>query len=128
VRLQQPDTTETLDYLLDIQTGVLRFAYTADAANKAGYYDSAWRTADLSSTDWLNLSMVLESPASGSIRNGDNIIGSGLSYTQKAIGGTVKLLSDISGTNNFGGKVRAFMIFNSALAPAQISNLNKYYT
>jgi hypothetical protein len=126
--IKQLNTAETLDYILDVQTGVLRFAYPADSANTVGYYDSAWRTASLSETDWLKLSMVLESSSSGRIQNGETVIGSGLSYTQKAIGGNIRIFSDYLGNNNSDAMVRALMIFPSALSQTQISSLVEYYS
>ena len=78
-------------YFLDVQTGRLIFAQVAgvNSLNKVGFYDGAWKEFGAATTGAQILEYVLDDAGAVCYRNGTSI--GTAAYTQKAIGGNVRL-------------------------------------
>lgn len=104
-------------YYIDIQTGRLIFAHVGKHDGAGGYYNgSAWMDY-ASATGPQIVTMRLDSTNGASIyRNGELMV-SGKSYTQLAIGGNVKLGSfNASAGSLFQGDIAALAIYDTALS------------
>lgn len=126
-RLNITDPTIANGYIFDSNTGRLITAYP-QVANKIAFYDGSWKTADFTSTDRNNLSWVLDQTNNATIYNGTAEIGSGLSYTQTAIGGTTYFGRSSASGLYLNGKMKTIQLYPRALSASNITKLNDYYT
>ena len=88
-------------YFLDVQTGRLIFAQVAgvNSLNKVGFYDGAWKEFGAATTGAQILEYVLDDAGAVGYRNGTSI--GTAAYTQKAIGGNVKLFKNNSDSSAY---------------------------
>lgn len=113
-------------FLFDTETGRLLLA--TQRSSKPGYFDAAYRLASSNTvTGAQSLTWSLEASSSGELFRDNASIGGGLSYTQRAIGGAVKLGGVYSTTGDpFNRYLSEFLIYNRVLTSDERAELHTY--
>ncbi len=104
--------TASNSFNFDSQSG--RLIIDGRGASKGAYYDGAWKGSSHSGTAQSLNTFFLVSPSSGETYKNGTAVNTGLTYTQKAIGGTVTLGADYgSPTTAVNGPYQEFILWDS---------------
>lgn len=109
----QPTTTgETLQYVMDSDTGTDRliFAHLTDSSGQVGWYDGSWHSVGSASTSAQVLEWVLGPPGdsgNGYVYRNGTLVGSA-GYTARAVGTSVAFL-DHNDNNTTGSDYRGYV-------------------
>lgn len=120
--------SSTQSYLMDSENG--RLILEARGTNRGVYFDGAWRGTSHTGTSQQLQSIYAVAPSSGqSFVNGTQI-NTGVSYTQKAIGGTTRIGGYNGGGNRIIGSMQEFIIYASDQSANRTNiedNINTFY-
>ena len=102
--------------LLDVETG--RIICGIDGTgDEYAFYDGAWRASGTAgATGAQVLIYVLEAGGTARIYRGLSLIGSGLSYTQQAVGGKARIGSDNTDATFFDGRIGMQAFYSAAMS------------
>jgi hypothetical protein len=101
-------------------------------SSKGAYYDGAWKGSSHSGTAQVLNTFFLVSPSSGETYQNGSAVNTGLTYTQKAIGGTVILGADYgSPATAVNGTYQEFILWPSDQSNFRTGiedNINTFYS
>jgi len=117
-------------WTIDSQSG--RVIFDGRGSALGPYYDGSWRgTAHNSTVQQLNAIFAI-APSSGTSYLNGSVINTGLAYTQKAIGGTVRLgRNSVASTNLWNGTMQEIVLYASdqtSNRTAIETNVNDFYS
>lgn len=133
--VHDPNTASSFnETLMDWAAGRLLFMHTTSTPGQIGYFDGAsFKNAGAASAAAQVATYRLNSTGgnSASVRVNGTTIGSGLSYTQRALASTQKIGSDYVGTSPYTGKIGRILIYSGNLSLADVQwveeSLGDYY-
>ena len=121
--------TASNSFNFDSQSG--RLIVDGRGSSKGAYYDGAWKGSSHSGTAQSLNTFFLVSPSSGETYKNGTAVNTGLTYTQKAIGGTVILGADYgSPATAVNGPYQEFILWDSDKSSNRTAietNIDSYY-
>lgn len=120
------DDGDTLQYLLDAQTGRFICAIMGDVSGSPGFYDGAWKSIGASVTLDQTLAWRF-SGGTGAIYR-DNVSLGSAAYTPVAVGGTVAIGAAYNGGEGtvFDGLLGEIIVYNRALELSELTTVTAY--
>jgi hypothetical protein len=114
----KPQDTTDKQYVLDAESGRLVFAAVSNTTGRTGWFDGSWKEPASATTAHQLLTWNLKSAGGALYRNGSEI--GTLPYTQKPIGGAVKVGSSIAAsTSLLKGALGTLLLVSGGLSDAQ---------
>lgn len=110
-----PDNTTGVDqYYIDIQTGRFILAHLTNSNPNSGWYDGSWRSVASGTTSAQVLTFVVPGSGGELFRDGTSL--GTADVTERALGGTIGLGSNYTGTANFAGLIFEWFMYDTAVS------------
>jgi len=126
------DTGTGSPFVFDSQSGRLIFYPTSTSGTLGVYYDGAWQGTDFTHRTQAVTSIHAIAPSSGSSYLNGVATNTGLSYTQQAIGGTVRFgRNSVGSANLWDGTMQEIVIYASDETSNRTgieTNINDFYS
>jgi len=117
-------------FTIDVQSG--RFIFDGRGSGVGAYYDGAWRGTSHNSTVQQVNSIFAIAPTSGQSYINGSVVNTGLSYTQKPLGGTIRIGQNSVGSSNYwNGTMQEIILYASDQTSNRTGiedNMNDYYS
>jgi hypothetical protein len=117
-------------HTIDVQSG--RLIFDGRGSSLGVYYDGAWRGTPHNSTVQQVNSIFAIAPTSGQSYINGSVVNTGLSYTQKPLGGTIRIGQNSVGSFNYwSGTMQEIVLYASDETSNRTgieTNINDYYS
>jgi hypothetical protein len=116
-------------WTIDAQSG--RLIFDGRGSSQGAYLDGAWRGTPHNSTVQQLNSIFAIAPTSGQSYINGSVVNTGLSYTQKPIGGTIRIgQNSVASSNYWNGTMQEIILYASDQTSNRTGiedNINDYY-
>jgi len=116
-------------WTIDAQSG--RLIFDGRGSSQGAYLDGAWRGTPHNSTVQQVNSIFAIAPTSGQSYINGSVVNTGLSYTQKPIGGTIRIgQNSVASSNYWNGTMQEIILYASDQTSNRTGiedNINDYY-